>query len=278
MEITAKLPSIHLRRIDRLLVAISLTISTLFLVVLTQPTDSIFRRDIRQVARLSEDSDQVKRKFSGSISWSEINQGSILYQHDEVYTGTDSYAKIVFSKNNSTVKLPPKSLILIEEINGKIGIEVKEGVVEINLIANGTMTIKKGIKIYSISSTKNANITLSSVEGELLISSNKDGLKISSSTATKLINKNNEVTTLDDDLKSSKNKLEKIAEKSLKSQDKIVSNAASAKLQKQRQENQKEAAKKADEARKMKNTSYLRFYVMLYAIFCIIISALPTNK
>lgn len=212
MNIWTSFTTDYLRRSDYIIMSISIALSLMFLHLLRQPVDASFKRDLRAIAQTSKGSYQVKRKLAGSLSWSEIEGGSKLFQKDEVFSGKDYSAEISFLKSKTIIILPPISLIRIEENNGLMSIEIKEGKAKINLKANTKINIISEGKIYTLSSDRDSQISIFLHKSGVMVSALSGNVTVSQGNQQKTA-KENETIKMNDNLQINKIKDKKIEAK-----------------------------------------------------------------
>lgn len=170
MDYFASTRSIHFSKADRILVGVSLLSSLLVLVYMLQPDDGSSRKDLKHLADLTSSEFKVRRKYSGAISWAYINKGAALFNQDEIFNDNQTPAKISFLNSKSSIILPPKSLIAIEEDHEKITLVIKEGKAELTLGKNETMNVQSGEKILNVTSSVDSKVTFTNTSGELSVS------------------------------------------------------------------------------------------------------------
>lgn len=103
------------------------------------------------LATLVEQNQYVTRKFSNSLSFIEVDKGDKLFNGDQIFTGENSTAKVVFSKSGNILNIPPRGLVKIEEGSSGENVDIQKGLAEfviqkgqsINIIqGNETITLK----------------------------------------------------------------------------------------------------------------------------------------
>jgi hypothetical protein len=179
MEITAYNSPLELKKNDYIVIGIALALSLIFLVLLLRPVSVSFRRNVHQIAFISEFGTEVKRKLNGSLNWDKIDNGSSIYQGDYVLTGEASTATITLSKSKTSVIIPIQSLIRIETTGNIFSFSVKEGKMEVLLTKNTKIKIKSGLKTYVIWGNKDTKIVFSAgLDGELNVDKVTNKIKI----------------------------------------------------------------------------------------------------
>ena len=128
-----------------------------------------------------------KRKISGSLNWNKLGKGQDLYRGDYVVTDDFSEVDVKFD-NDSSLKIPPNSLVKIDYIGNSIHLELIKGLVNLDLRnMKSKVFVKKDGKQYELD-TANGRIEVrdngdklefSSDKGKVNVSEvNKDGSKI----------------------------------------------------------------------------------------------------
>ncbi|MBY0416338.1 MAG: hypothetical protein K2Q18_19340, partial [Bdellovibrionales bacterium] len=143
----------HFTRINRIIFFLSLLFSALAFVALlnVSPTDDNQSRKL--LATLAEEEQYVTRKFSDSLSFSEVNRGDKLYNGDQIFTGDNSRAKIIFLKSKNVLNIPPRGLVKIEEGESGENVEIQKGLAEFVIQKDQVLNIVKGEEKVVLTST-----------------------------------------------------------------------------------------------------------------------------
>ncbi len=161
------------------------------LVLLLRPESSSFKRNQTPIANLSKIKFEVKRKFLENLSWELIQKNSIVFQGDEIFTGENAEANIVFIKSKTSIIIPPKSLVKIEVYENVEAIEIKEGLAEVQINEKGKLKIKNGDKLFEVTASMKSKLTLSKQFGELSIAATEGSIAVKNELKTIELNQDN---------------------------------------------------------------------------------------
>lgn len=176
----------HFSQDDRRGVIAGLLLSAIASIALIKATLPVDNRIRKPVARIENFSNNVRYKEAGSVSFFDVSSGEILQNSDEIFTGQDSRAFVRFLKSNTLLKIPSSSLIRIEETDGQETIEIQDGLVDIIVGKNQTISLKAKGVIHQINATqKESAIKAYYNQGELHLYTKDGGVKIKNASGNK---------------------------------------------------------------------------------------------
>ena len=136
-----------------LLVSLLLSIASLIALFKLQIKDDDQSR--KMLATLVDQKKFVSRKFDNSLSFIEINKGEKLFNGDQVFTGDDSTAKVVFQKSGNVINIPPKGLVkIVEGANGET-VDIQKGLAEFIIQKGQIMNITQGNESFTLKNDDN---------------------------------------------------------------------------------------------------------------------------
>jgi hypothetical protein len=119
-----------------------------------------------------------KRKINGSLNWNKLTEGQDLYKGDYVVTDDFSEVDVKFD-NDSSLKIPPNSLVKIDYVGNSIHLELVKGLVNLDLRnMKSKVFVKKDGKKYELDSV-NGRIEVRDNGKKLEFSSDKGKVKVS---------------------------------------------------------------------------------------------------
>lgn len=141
----------HFSRRNRIIFFLAIVFSLISLTALLKVAPKDETQSRKMLATLVEQNQYVTRKFSNSLSFIEVDKGDKLFNGDQIFTGENSTAKVVFSKSGNILNIPPRGLVKIEEGSSGENVDIQKGLAEfviqkgqsINIIqGNETITLK----------------------------------------------------------------------------------------------------------------------------------------
>lgn len=134
----------HFKRRNRVIFFLALLFSLFSLVALFKvaPKDEAQAR--KMLATLVDQEHYVTRKLSNSLSFIEVDKGDKLFNGDQIFTGDNSSAKVVFSKSGNILNIPSKGLVKIEEGQSGENIDIQKGLAEFVIQKGQLMNITQG--------------------------------------------------------------------------------------------------------------------------------------
>ena len=157
-----------------LLGAIGFSAISFFMLIRYRPSVEI--RQQKTLAILVGQKEVVTRKFSDSLSFVDIPTGDSVFNGDQIFTGENSGATVVFSDSKNVINIPAKSLIKIERDKNGENIEIKNGLAEFIIQKDQVINIVKGSEVISLSSDAEiASVANVYVSGGKLIFNAKSG-------------------------------------------------------------------------------------------------------
>lgn len=175
MRLIETLLPTHFTRVNRIIFFLSLLFSVTALIALLNVSPKEENQSRMLLATLVGQEKYVTRKFSNSLSFNEINKGEKLFNGDQIFTGENSRAKIVFFKSKNVLNIPPRGLVKIEEGKSGINIEIQKGLAEFIIQKDQTLNIIKGTETVVLTSTAAGNGT-----GKVYYNNNKLILQVES--------------------------------------------------------------------------------------------------
>ena len=151
-------------------------IVSLYLLYEVRPNTSL--RSNKIIAQLSLHKNNVRFKEAGSVAFYEVRSKENFQSNDEIFTGKNSEASVKFLKSGSILKIPSSSLVRIEEGDDGEIVEVKDGVVSLQLEKDQKIKIKKDGILHEIESDKNTSVKVFNTDGALKILPKDTGLKL----------------------------------------------------------------------------------------------------
>ena len=147
----------------------SILFSSLALTFLLQYHPTTSKNTQKTMAILTSQSKIVSRKFSDSLSFTDIPTGDSVFNGDQIFTGENSGATVVFNDSKNVINIPAKSLIKIErDKNGELAEFIIQKDQAINVI--------KGNEVVSLSSEAGkGGVASVYVSGDKLILNVKSG-------------------------------------------------------------------------------------------------------
>jgi hypothetical protein len=166
----------HFTRVNRIIFFVALLFSVGSLIALLNVSTKDDDESRVLLATLVDQEKHVTRKFSNSLSFNEINKGEKLFNGDQIFTGENSKAKIVFLKSRNVLNIPPRGLVKIEEGKSGINVEIQKGLAEFVIQKDQTLNIiKKGAETVVLTSNSAGKGT-----GKLYYNNNKLVLQVDS--------------------------------------------------------------------------------------------------
>lgn len=168
----------HFDQADRVGVFFGLFVMVISLYLLYEVRPNTGLRSNKTIAQLSIYTNNVKFKEAGSVAFYEVRTKENFQSNDEIFTGRDSEASVKFLKTGSVLKIPSSSLVRIEEGDDGDIIEVKDGVVSLQLEKDQSVNLSKDGVIHTIRSTDKNSVKIFNTEGQLRVLPNQKGLKL----------------------------------------------------------------------------------------------------
>lgn len=155
MQILETILPPHFTRRNRIIFFLALLFSFTSLVALlkVQPTDESQSR--KMLATLVDQKQYVTRKFSNSLSFIEIDKGEKLFNGDQIFTGDNSTAKVVFLKSGNILNIPPRGLVKIEEGLSGENVDIQKGLAEFVIQKGQSMNITQGTETITLKTGEN---------------------------------------------------------------------------------------------------------------------------
>lgn len=169
----------YFSRFDRVSVVFGALVSISAIITMLRISPTQVGRNNKVIAELVSQSNNVRYRGAGAVSFYEANLNEKLQNDDEIFTGSDSHAVVHFIKSKVILKIPSSSLIRIEDDENGGAIEVKDGQVDIILEKNQSLNIKTGgEKRQIVSSAKRTSVKLYNSKGKTELYTNDTGLKL----------------------------------------------------------------------------------------------------
>lgn len=140
----------HFTRRNRIIFFLAILFSLVSLVALLKvaPKDEGHAR--KMLATLVDHNQYVTRKFNNSLSFIEIDKGDKLFNGDQIFTGENSTAKVVFSKSGNILNIPPRGLVKIEEGQSGENVDIQKGLAEFVIQKGQSINIIQGSETITL--------------------------------------------------------------------------------------------------------------------------------
>ena len=174
MQFLKLIPS-HLTNRNKgiLLLALLFSLAALYALFKVQPKEEDQSR--KMLAILEDQTQFVSRKHSNALSFIEIKKGENLFDGDQIFTGENSTAKVIFQKSGNILTIPPKGLVKIVEGSNGESVNIQKGLAEFVIQKGQTMAITQGTEVLTL---KNDDDEQGS--GKIFFEDNKIVLKVDS--------------------------------------------------------------------------------------------------
>ena len=169
----------YFTQLGRKSVLLALLLALLSFLIWMNLNPSKLSYDKKIIAILEEQKENVKHKESGSVSFYETKKGESLQNQDEIFTAENSSAVVKFVKSKTKLIIPAMSLVKIEEINNEQIIEVKQGVVDLQMEKGKEIKLRVNGEDHILKSNKDGSLVKAYLSnGKLELVSNDKELKI----------------------------------------------------------------------------------------------------
>ena len=150
-----KLTPSHLTNRNKVILILAVLFSAVSLYGLfkVQPKDEGQSR--KMLAILVDQKKFVSRKYNDSLSFIEINQGENLFDGDQIFTGENSTAKVVFQKSGNILTIPPRGLVKIVEGTDGESVDIQKGLAEFVIQKGQSMDITQGTETITLKNDEN---------------------------------------------------------------------------------------------------------------------------
>ena len=176
MQILKRIFPSHFTSSNRVIFFMALLFSTISFMVLlkVQPKDEDQARTM--LATIVDTKQFVTRKFSNSLSFIEVSKGDKLFNGDQIFTGDNSTAKVIFQKSGNILNIPARGLVkIVEGSSGEENVDIQKGLAEFVIQKGQTMNITQGNETITLKSDDNEQGT-----GKLFFKDNKIVLQVDS--------------------------------------------------------------------------------------------------
>jgi hypothetical protein len=167
-----------LEKSDKLIVLFSFMLFSLFAYKFTQFDGSIVGHSTEDlIAEVLTIEQIAKRKINGSLSWSNLSSNSSIYNGDQVFTDSKSQVEIKF-KDSSSIVIPENTLIKIEKNIEGINLDLKEGLVDLDLskFKNKKVRVQLGDRKIQLSGSDKAIVKIERVDNEISLTTNGENV------------------------------------------------------------------------------------------------------
>lgn len=165
----------HFTRRNRIIFFLAILFSFASLVALLKVTPKNETQKRTMLATLVDQDQYVTRKFSNSLSFMEIDKGEKLFNGDQIFTGENSTAKVVFSKSGNILNIPPRGLVKIEEGQSGENVDIQKGLAEFVIQKGQSINITQGTETIVLKANDNEKGT-----GKIFFNNNKMILQVDS--------------------------------------------------------------------------------------------------
>jgi hypothetical protein len=140
----------HFSRHNRIIFFLAILFSFISLVALlkVEPKDETQTRTM--LATLVDQNQFVTRKFSNSLSFIETSKGDKLFNGDQIFTGENSTAKVVFTKSGNILNIPSRGLVKIEEGQSGESVDIQKGLAEFVIQKGQSINIIQGSETITL--------------------------------------------------------------------------------------------------------------------------------
>jgi hypothetical protein len=142
----------HFTRLNRIIFILSLLFSIVAFIALLKITPKDEDTARKLLATLVEEEQYVTRKFSNALSFTEVKKGDGLFNGDQIFTGDNSRARIVFLKSKNVLNIPPRGLVKIEEGESGENVEIQKGLAEFIIQKDQKLNIIQGTETLVLTS------------------------------------------------------------------------------------------------------------------------------
>lgn len=143
-------------------------------------------------AKIESLSNIVKSKSLGNLAWNDVQVGQTFKRKDLLFTYDKSRAKLILERGEG-LELLPNSLIELDQFSGGLAIQVKEGLIYLDIKEGEAVKVNLGGKEISLSS-KSAKVKLSTSNGISKLESSNGDVSVQSSTGeTFELDQNNQI-------------------------------------------------------------------------------------
>lgn len=165
----------HFTRRNRIIFFLAIFFSFGSLVVLLKVTPKNETQKRTMLATLVDHDQYVTRKFNNSLSFMEIDKGEKLFNGDQIFTGENSTARVVFSKSGNILNIPPRGLVKIEEGQSGENVDIQKGLAEFVIQKGQSINITQGTETIVLKANENEKGS-----GKIFFDNNKMILQVDS--------------------------------------------------------------------------------------------------
>lgn len=151
-----------LKKVDLLAIVFSCFFSFINIYLFFDYSPSFKTRNALTVAQVKHRKNDVKRKLSGSLAWTQPKLEESLFRGDEIFTGEESQATIFLIKEKIRITLSSNTLIQIEYKEQKPLIEIKKGEAEIQTTDDSELDFKTEATTFAIQSKRESKFKITS--------------------------------------------------------------------------------------------------------------------
>ena len=155
MQFLESLLPAHFTRRNRIIFFLAILFSLISLAALLKVAPKDESQTRKMLATLVEQNQYVTRKFSNSLSFIEVDKGDKLFNGDQIFTGENSTAKVVFSKSGNILNIPPSGLIKIEEGQSGENVDIQKGLAEFVIQKGQSINIIQGTETITLKANDN---------------------------------------------------------------------------------------------------------------------------
>ena len=131
-------------------------------------------------AKIESLSNIVKSKSVGNLAWNDVQVGQSFKRKDLLFTYEKSRAKLTLEKGDN-LEILPNSLVELDQLSGSTAIQVKEGLVYLDIIKGNPLKVNLGGQEISVTS-ESAKVKLTTSNGVSRLESAEGNLKIETQT------------------------------------------------------------------------------------------------
>jgi hypothetical protein len=175
-----------LKKVDLLAILFSCFFSFINIYLFFDYSPSFTSRNALTVAQVKHRKNDVKRKLSGSLAWTQPKLEESLFRGDEIFTGEESQATIFLIKEKIRITLSSNTLIQIEYKEQKPLIEIKKGEAEIQTIDDSELDFKTEATTFAIQSKRESKFKITAAGSKVGIKSINGDISIDKEKISKI--------------------------------------------------------------------------------------------
>lgn len=133
--------------------------------------------DGESFAHLESLTNVVKSKALGELGWSDARSGQGFNRKDQVFTYQNSKAVLNFS-DGQNLTLLPNTLVELDQNQGTLALQVKEGLVYLDLKPGKSVSLEMGGQEVTLKGSENSRVKLSKLQGKLKLEGSQGDVQV----------------------------------------------------------------------------------------------------